>query len=181
EQRYLLVLPVLFYEFLALALVRGLLPKLMLNFWGDWTYSVIGVLETLKGCLAFVACPMFGRLSDVIGRKRCLLLTVMGTTFPVCTLALTQNLWVFAAALSLSGIFAATFPLTFAYIADFVPREARAPAYGLALATFGLSFSMGPLIGSYLAKEFGNQAVFVCSVLLTLLDIAYIVFILPES
>ncbi|CAM9248142.1 unnamed protein product [Discosporangium mesarthrocarpum] len=181
EQRYLLVLPVLFYEFLALALVRGLLPNMMLQFWAGWTYAVIGIIETMKGCLAFVACPMFGRLSDIIGRQRCLLLTVMGTTFPVCTLALTQNLWVFAAALSFSGIFAATFPLTFAYIADFVPREDRAPAYGLALATFGLSFSLGPVIGSYLAKDFGNQAVFMSSVLLSALDVAYIIFILPES
>lgn len=49
ELRYLLVLPVLFYEFLALALIRGLLPTLMLDFWGKWTYSVIGVIDTGKG------------------------------------------------------------------------------------------------------------------------------------
>lgn len=49
ESRYLLVLPVLFYEFLALALIRGLLPTLMLDFWGRWVYTVIGVIDTLKG------------------------------------------------------------------------------------------------------------------------------------
>lgn len=49
ESRYLLVLPVLFYEFLALALIRGLLPTLMLDFWGKWTYTVIGVIDTGKG------------------------------------------------------------------------------------------------------------------------------------
>ncbi|CAN0540971.1 unnamed protein product, partial [Scytosiphon promiscuus] len=43
------VLPVLFYEFLALALIRGLLPTLMLDFWGRWTYTVIGVIDTGKG------------------------------------------------------------------------------------------------------------------------------------
>lgn len=47
--KYLLVLPVLFYEFLALALIRGLLPTLMLDFWGKWTYTVIGVIDTGKG------------------------------------------------------------------------------------------------------------------------------------
>lgn len=49
ESKYLLVLPVLFYEFLALALIRGLLPTLMLDFWGKWTYTVIGVIDTGKG------------------------------------------------------------------------------------------------------------------------------------
>ena len=49
ESKYLLVLPVLFYEFLALALIRGLLPTLMLDFWGRWTYTVIGVIDTGKG------------------------------------------------------------------------------------------------------------------------------------
>ena len=41
------------------------------------------------------------------------------------------------------GCFAATFPLVFSYIGDLVPPPRRAPAYGLALATFGLSFSLG--------------------------------------
>lgn len=49
EFQYLLVLPVLFYEFLALALIRSLLPTLMLDFWGTWTYTVIGVIDTGKG------------------------------------------------------------------------------------------------------------------------------------
>lgn len=49
ESTYLLVLPVLFYEFLALALIRGLLPTLMVDFWGRWVYSVIGLMDTFKG------------------------------------------------------------------------------------------------------------------------------------
>jgi MFS transporter, DHA1 family, tetracycline resistance protein len=78
-------------------------------------------------------------------------------------------------------MFAATFPLTFAYIADFVPREKRAPAYGMALATFGLSFSVGPIIGGYLARALGARSVFICSTLLVAVDVAYITLVLPES
>jgi MFS transporter, DHA1 family, tetracycline resistance protein len=144
-------------------------------------YETAGLIETVKGILAFVACPMFGRLSDIIGRKRCLLLTVLGTTLPICVLSLTSSLWTFLAFQALSGMFAATFPLTFAYIADFVPREKRAPAYGMALATFGLSFSIGPIIGGYLARALGARSVFICSTLLVAVDVAYITLILPES
>ncbi|CAN0462761.1 unnamed protein product [Ectocarpus sp. 12 AP-2014] len=181
ESRYLLVLPVLFYEFLALALIRGLLPTLMLDFWGKWTYTVIGVIDTGKGLLAFVACPMFGRLSDVIGRKKCLFVTVLGTASPVIALCISNNLWIFAGAAAFSGCFAATFPLVFSYIGDLVPPQRRAPAYGLALATFGLSFSLGPAMGAYIALHHGNEAVFLCSVLLIGIDLVFIAVYLPES
>ncbi|CAM9984652.1 unnamed protein product [Phaeothamnion confervicola] len=181
DSRYLYVLPVLFYEYLAIALSKSLLPGMMVDYFGDWTYYTIGIIETVKGILAFVACPIFGKLSDVIGRRRCLLMTVLGTTMPVCSLAFTSNLWVFVAVMSASGIFAATFPLTFAYIADYVPASRRAPAYGLALATFGLSFSIGPVAGGYLAKMYGAETVFAGAVLLVLVDVAYILFVLPES
>src|SRR5690606_7473824 len=99
-------------------------------------------------------CPMFGKLSDRIGRRTCLFATVLGTTMPVLALTFTSNLWVFGTLQALSGLFAATFPIAFAYIADFVEPQERAPAYGLALATFGLSFTMGPITGGYLAKSF---------------------------
>ena len=57
----------------------------------------------------------------------------------------------------------------------------RAPAYGLALATFGLSFCIGPITGGFLAHEYGRQIVFICSLLLVVLDVVYIILYLPES
>lgn len=138
-------------------------------------------METIKGVLAFISCPAFGRLSDRIGRKYCLLVTVTGTTLPVCILAFTSNMYIYAFVMSLSGIFSATFPLTFAYISDCVDKKNRAPAYGLALATFGLSFCLGPLSGSYLAAQFSSQVVFLTSSALLLVNILYIVTYLPET
>jgi MFS family permease len=56
---------------------------------------------------------------------------------------------VFVVLLALSGMFASTFTLVFAYISDTVPvQEERVAAYGLALATFGLSFTVGPMLGT---------------------------------
>ena len=57
----------------------------------------------------------------------------------------------------------------------------RAPAFGLALATLGLSFTVGPPIGGYMELTFGVRSVFVTSLLLVLLDVLYIVFHLPET
>lgn len=71
--------------------------------------------------------------------------------------------------------------MTFAYISDCVVQKERAPAYGLALATFGLSFCIGPLSGGFFASIYGNRSVFLISGLLLILDISYILMFLPES
>ena len=80
-----------------------------------------------------------------------------------------------------SGLFSATFPLTFAYIADCVSVSHRAQAYGMALATFGLSFCIGPMLGGYVSESYGYQTVFATSTALVLINLVYIAFFLPET
>lgn len=181
KTKFSLVLPVLFYEYLAISIAKSLIPSMIINEFGQFSYLAVGITETVKGLLAFISCPLFGKLSDRIGRKYCLLVSVIGTTLPVCILAFTTNMYLYAVVLGLSGFFSATFPLTFAYISDCVDKKKRAPAYGLALATFGLSFCLGPITGSYLAEQFGQQSVFISSLVLVGINIVYIIFILPES
>ena len=228
--QHLYVLPVLLFEFLAIALTRAVLPSLLLQKYKNRVYIVMGCADAVRGLLAFGACPLFGKLSDIIGRKVCLFITVLGTCAPVCVLAFFQwdddasyggtmpassssstsggtedtsdeTPWplvygsnhddissvqsraiaIFVTLLALSGIFSSTFTLVFAYISDTVrQQEERVSAYGLALATFGLSFTIGPLVGGYLAKSH-RQYVFLASFLLTAIDLIYIYFVLPES
>ena len=78
QQKFSLVLPVLFYEYLAISITRAILPGMLVDAFGVYSYAVVGVMETVKGLLAFFACPLFGKLSDEIGRKYCLLATVTG-------------------------------------------------------------------------------------------------------
>ena len=83
------VLPVLWMEFMALSLTRAIiLPLLVETYGGDEegkqqssssVYLVMGCAECIHGLLAFVSCPMFGRISDDIGRKPCLWIAVAGT------------------------------------------------------------------------------------------------------
>lgn len=178
---YVFILPVLFVEFLAIAVTRSLLPGRLNAFFGDRVYVVIGVAETVKGLLAFAACPLFGKLSDVVGRRPCLVVTVFGTILPCFCPAFTDDLWVYVTALGLSGLCAATFTLVFSYIADVVPAERRAPAYGLALATLGLSFTVGPPLGAYAARRVGQRLVFLVSLFLALFDVGFVLVALPES
>jgi MFS family permease len=93
-----------------------------------------------------------------------------------------QAMTLFVALLAISGLTSSTFTLVFCYISDTVThKDQRLSAYGLALATFGLSFTLGTLCGGYLA-ETGNPAnVFRASCILAIFDLVYIAWILPES
>jgi MFS transporter, DHA1 family, tetracycline resistance protein len=181
SHKFTKVLPVLFYEYLALSIPKAILPGMLVKTFGVYTYFMVGIIETIKGLLAFFACPLFGKLSDIIGRKYCLLITVVGTTFPVCVLAFTSNMYIYGFAVSISGAFSATFPLTFAYISDCVENTKRAPAFGLALATFGLSFTIGPIVGGYMELTFGVRSVFAVSLFLVVMDVFYVMLYLPET
>lgn len=195
------VLPVLLLEFLAIALTRAVLPSILIEEYGSNVYVVLGIADCIRGILAFFACPLFGKLSDALGRKICLFVTVLGSCAPVCSLAFftwddetttipgsdadaavpPMAIPLFVVLLSFSGLFSSTFPLVFAYISDSVQeRKERVTAYGLALATFGLSFTIGPMAGGYLANS-KTDYVFRCSLVLTLLDLLYIYAVLPES
>ena len=53
--------------------------------------------------------------------------------------------------------------------------------FRLALATFGLSFCLGPVSGSYIAEEYGQQTVFLLALVLLISNVAYIILYLPET
>lgn len=178
---FTVILPVLLLEYLAISIARTILPKLLIEEFGSSSYIVIGCAEAVKGLLAFWACPTIGKLSDAVGRKPFLLLSIIGTTLPTWFLAFSSNMILYLVFFALSGLFAGTFTLTFAYISDCVEKRKRAPAYGLALATFGFSFTIGPVLGSYIASVFGNGAVFFLALVLVVANMIYIIYELPET
>jgi MFS family permease len=64
---YTKILPVLFMEYLAISIARTLFPKMIVNAFGRYSYMAVGIIETVKGLLAFLSSPLFGKLSDRIG------------------------------------------------------------------------------------------------------------------
>lgn len=96
-----------------------------------------GLVMGIKGILSFLSAPLIGALSDVWGRKFFLLITVFFTCAPIPLM--TINTWWFFAMISISGVFAVTFSVVFAYVADVTTTEDRSKAYGLVSATFAAS------------------------------------------
>lgn len=96
-----------------------------------------GLVMGIKGIFSFLSAPFVGALSDVWGRKFFLLITVFFTCAPIPLM--TVNTWWFFAMISISGVFAVTFSVVFAYVADVTTVEDRSKAYGLVSATFAAS------------------------------------------
>ena len=174
DGRWFAVVPVLFLDFLVMALPGGILPIMLNDHYGPRSYIIVGYAQSLKGMLAFIGAPIIGALSDVVGRKHLFLTCVLGTASPYAALGLGCSLDTHLALFGLSGMLAATFPLAFAYICDLVPEgPARTSAIGSTIGFgLGLAFLVGPPLGSLLDHAYGPRVVFGACLWVTLANAA---------
>lgn len=117
-------------------------------------YTIVlfgGILGSLYSLLQFIASPLWGALSDRIGRRPVLIVTIAGT-------ALSYLLWVFAGnflllvlSRTLGGAMAGNLSVATASIADVTDAKNRAKGMGLLGAAFGVGFIFGPALGGLLS------------------------------
>ena len=113
--------------------------------------TTLGLLLTSHAAAQLAFAPLWGRLSDRIGRRPVLLFTVAGTAAALLLLGLARTLAGLFCARLLSGAFAANVSVASAYIADATPAEERTRWMGLLGASFGVGFLIGPAIGGALS------------------------------
>lgn len=101
----------------------------------------------------FFAEPFWGRLSDRIGRKPVMLITVAANAAGYLMLAFVPNIWLAIAVRLFTGLGAGNISTIQGYIADITPPERRAGRMGLIGAAFGLGFIVGPGLGGLLVRE----------------------------
>jgi MFS family permease len=136
-------------DLIGFGIVMPVLPFYALEFGASAT--VLGLLMMVYAAAQFVFAPLWGRLSDRIGRRPVLLMTVAGTAASLLALGLAPSLpWIFAARV-FGGAFAANISVASAYIADVTAEAERTRWMGLLGASFGVGFLLGPAIGGALA------------------------------
>jgi MFS transporter, DHA1 family, tetracycline resistance protein len=157
------------------------------------TFGVSQFVATLLGSvyslMQFLFVPVWGRVSDRVGRRPVLLWSVLGTALSMTGLGLglawgTSVLWLFAARI-FGGIATANLGTASAYIADITKPEERAKGMGLIGAAFGLGFILGPGIGGALAQipvggRHGAVPCFVAACL-SLINVVWVAFGVAES
>ncbi|XP_070791760.1 hippocampus abundant transcript-like protein 1 isoform X2 [Pituophis catenifer annectens] len=126
---------VIFLEFFAWGLLTTPMLTVLHKTFPQHTFLMNGLIQGVKGFLSFMSAPLIGALSDVWGRKYFLLITVFFTCVPIPLMKISP--WWYFAMISVSGIFAVTFSVIFAYVADITQEHERSTAYGLSLRKVG--------------------------------------------
>jgi DHA1 family tetracycline resistance protein-like MFS transporter len=170
-------------DMLALGLIAPVLPRLVLNFLGgdaSGAAKMFGIFNTVFALMQFVFSPVLGVLSDRFGRRPVILLSNLGLGLDYVVMALAPTLgWLFLGRV-ISGITAASITTGTAYVADVVPPEKRAGAFGMIGAAFGVGFVLGPALGGLLGNADPRLPFWVAGGL-SLANALYGYFVLPES
>jgi len=130
----------------------------------------------------FFAEPFWGRLSDRIGRKPVLLITLAANAVGYLALAFVPNIWLAIAVRLFTGLGAGNISTVQGYIADVTPPEQRAGRMGMIGAAFGMGFIVGPGLGGLLTQpqlgHLGYQLpIFVASAMAALAALGVMVFL----
>lgn len=130
--------------------------------------------------MQFLFSPILGALSDKVGRRPILLISLLGLGFDYIFMALAPTIaWLFLGRI-IAGLCGASFTTASAYIADVSSPEKRAQNFGLIGAAFGLGFIIGPVIGG-ICSQWGPRFPFWVAAGFSLLNFLYGLIVLPES
>src|SRR5207237_10154395 len=111
----------------------------------------VTILMAIYSLMAMLASPLWGRLSDRIGRRPVLMASMLAAALAYLWFGLASALWMLFAARAFAGACAGNIAAAQAYIADVTPPERRARGMGMIGAAVGLGFIIGPALGGLVA------------------------------
>jgi len=169
---------VVFLDLVGFGIVLPLIPFLSREF--EASPVEIGLVIASYSFMQFFFAPLWGALSDRVGRRPVILLSLGGSVLSYLMFALAPSLtWVLVSR-TFAGICGANISVATAYIADITSIANRAKGMGVIGAAFGLGFIFGPLIGGSLI-QFGFHCPGFAACTLSLISLGFAIFALPES
>ena len=177
------ILVTILFDCIGFGIIIPIMPDLIRELTGSSLsdaskYS--GILLTVYSLMMFVCSPTLGSLSDKVGRRPILLISLFGLALDYIFLSFAHTLTLLFIGRIIAGICGASITTASAYIADVSTSEKRAQNFGLIGAAFGFGFMIGPVLGGEFAK-FGTRVPFMVAGGLSLINWLYGYFILPES
>jgi MFS transporter, DHA1 family, tetracycline resistance protein len=140
---------IVFIDLVGFGLVIPLLPYYAQRFTASPLQMTL--LFAIYSLMSMMTAPLWGRLSDRIGRRPVLMASMAAAALAYLALAFATGLWMLFAARAFAGACAGNIAAAQAYIADVTPPEQRAKGMGMIGAAFGLGFIIGPVLGGIIA------------------------------
>ncbi|MEZ4331148.1 MAG: MFS transporter [Myxococcota bacterium] len=141
---------VIVVDLIGFGIVVPILPFWAERFGADGT--TLGLLLASHAGMQLVGAPIWGRLSDRIGRRPVMLITIAGTAVALLLLGFATSLYQLFLARLLSGLFAANISVATAYLTDVTDEEDRTRWMGMIGASFAVGFTLGPPLGGLLTR-----------------------------
>jgi len=141
----------------------------------------LGLLMASYSLMQLVFAPIWGRLSDRIGRKPIMIIGIAGLALSFFISAIADSLLLLFVARIIGGtLSSANMPTAMAYVADITTAENRSKGMGIIGAAAGLGFVFGPAIGGIFSKT-SLSLPFIIAGVLSLVTLLLVIFLLKES
>ena len=138
---------------------------------------IVGIYSLLQ----VVCAPLIGKLSDRVGRRPVLAVSILGTALGFAVLGAATTVTMLMVGRIIDGISGGNISTAMACIADSTTREQRSRSMGMVGAAFGLGFVIGPALGGVLSKHFGLSSPFYFAAGLALVNALLVIARLPET
>lgn len=179
SRRYqLLLFATLFQVMIGFGIVMPILPFFARELGGNSLQ--MGLMVTVWAGGQFLFAPLWGGLSDRIGRRPVLLIGLFTYVLVFILMAMARSIWGLIAIRALGGILsAATIPAAQAYVADVTEGAERSRQMANMGAAMNLGFFTGPFVGALLTP-LGFRAAFYAAAALALITLVAAYVALPE-
>lgn len=161
-------------------------PSFMLDGYSQGAqFLMAGAVTALWGVTQFFAAPIAGELSDLLGRKRLLIIGVgvLGISQVLFGIGVEMgSVGLLLLARAIAGIAAGNASIAQATIADVTAPKDRAKNFGLIGAAFGIGFILGPLLSGWIAGISNDPAMpFWVAGALGVVNVVFVAVFLPET
>ncbi len=143
------------------------------------TAPIIGIMIALYAVMQFIFAPVLGALSDNLGRRPVLLISLVGAAINYVAMAFAPQLWMLLLGRAIAGLTSANMSVAMAYVTDISPEDKRARRFGLFNAMFGAGFIVGPVLGGLLG-DYWLRLPFIAAAALNAGNLLLALFVLPE-
>ncbi|MFX0201511.1 MAG: MFS transporter [Candidatus Hodarchaeota archaeon] len=141
--------------------------------------TALGILVASFAIMQFFFSPILGRISDNVGRRPILLLSILTSLVSFILFSIANSFLILLLSRVIAGMATET-AVAQAYIADITSKRERATGLGRIAAAHGAGFIVGPAMGGFLSI-YGFWAAGIAAAVLTLVNLLFVFFFVPES